>query len=54
MVTDEDGRSVLVQGTMQRQEAADVLRAYTTWLGLWRDGLRRNAQRALGGTCTTS
>ncbi|HEY7607043.1 MAG TPA: hypothetical protein VID07_09750, partial [Actinomycetes bacterium] len=36
MVTDEDGRTGLVQGTVRRKEAADVLRAYTTWLGLWR------------------
>jgi hypothetical protein len=36
MVTDENGLTRLVQGTVQRQEAADVLRAYTTWLVLWR------------------
>jgi integrase len=36
IVTDENGRTGLVQGTVQRQEAADVLRAYTTWLVLWR------------------
>ena len=36
MVTDENGRTVLGQGTVRRQEAADVLRAYTTWLVLWR------------------
>jgi hypothetical protein len=36
MVTDENGRTGLVQGTVQRQEAADVLRAYTAWLVRWR------------------
>jgi very-short-patch-repair endonuclease len=36
IVTDEHGRTGLVQGTVQRQEAADVLRDYTAWLVLWR------------------
>lgn len=34
--SDESGHAALVPGTVQRQEAADVLRAYTTWLRHWR------------------
>jgi hypothetical protein len=34
--TDEDGNPALVPGTVHRQQAADVLRAYTTWLPRWR------------------
>ena len=34
--SDENGHTVLVPGTVQRQEAADVLRAYATWLLRWR------------------
>jgi very-short-patch-repair endonuclease len=33
---DERGHTALVPGTVRRQEAADVLRAYTTWLLHWR------------------
>src|SRR6266536_4395683 len=35
-IIDENGYTVLAPGTVQRQEAADVLRAYTTWLLHWR------------------
>lgn len=34
--TDEDGSPALAPGTVPRQQAADVLRAYTTWLPGWR------------------
>lgn len=34
--TDENGIPALVPGTVRREEASDVLRAYTTWLPHWR------------------
>jgi hypothetical protein len=34
--TDENGIPALVPGTVRREEAPDVLRAYTTWLPHWR------------------
>ena len=53
-VTDENGIPALVAGTVRREEAAEVLGAYTTWLPLRRRWAEGNEPCGRGASCTTN